>query len=77
MSRTPLAHRLAQQISKRTRMTLTEVVISALEEKIQKPGRPLNREKLDALTGRMGALPILDAREPDELLGYDEFGIPR
>jgi hypothetical protein len=26
---------------------------------------------------RLTALPVLDPRDPDELLGYDEHGVPR
>jgi antitoxin VapB len=73
----PAAHRLAEQISKRMGVTLSDAVVSALEEKIQKTGRPVNRARVDALIDRIGALPVLDAREPDEILGYDDFGIPR
>ncbi len=73
----PVAHRLAAQISKHTGMTLTEAVVSALEEKIQRASRPLDRAKLDSLCSKISALPIIDSREPDEILGYDELGIPR
>jgi len=73
----PAAHRLAEQVSKRMGVTLSDAVVSALEEKIQKTGRPLNRARLDALCAKIGSLPVLDSRTPDEILGYDEFGIPR
>jgi len=73
----PAAHRLAEQVSKRMGVTLSDAVVSALEDKIQKTGRPLNRVRLDALCAKIGSLPVLDARTPDEILGYDEFGIPR
>jgi antitoxin VapB len=55
---------------------ISDAVISALEEKLQKTDRPVNRTKLDALCARIGALPVLDARTPEEILGYDAFGIP-
>ena len=58
-------------------MTLSDAVVSALEDKIQKTGRPLNRARLDALFVNIDSLPVLDARTPDEILGYDEFGIPQ
>ena len=73
----PLAHRLATQVSARTGATLSDAVISALEDKLPKTPQPLDRAKLDALCGAIGALPVLDARPPDEILGYDAFGIPR
>jgi antitoxin VapB len=73
----PAAHRLAEQVSKRMGATLSDAVISALEEKLQKTGGPLNRAKVDALCAKLGALPVVDARAPEEILGYDAFGIPR
>jgi antitoxin VapB len=73
----PLAHRLAAQVRARTGGTLSDAVISALEDKLRKTPQPLNRAKLDALCGAIGALPVLDARSTDEILGYDAFGIPR
>jgi antitoxin VapB len=73
----PVAHRLAEQISKRTGETLSDVVISALQDKIQQDGRPVNRAKVDALCAKIQALPVLDSRTPDEILGYDDLGIPR
>jgi hypothetical protein len=41
-----------------------------------KKPKPIDREKIDALLGKMHALPVLDSRSPDEILGYDEFGLP-
>lgn len=34
-------------------------------------------EKINEIVARCAALPDLDARSPDEIIGYDEFGIPR
>jgi antitoxin VapB len=73
----PAAHRLAEQVSARTGGTLSDAVISALEDKLRKTRRPLDRTKLDALCAALGALPVVDARAPEEILGYDAFGIPR
>jgi antitoxin VapB len=73
----PAAHRLAEHVSKRMGVTLSDAVVSVLEEKIQQTGRPLHRARLDALCAKIGSLPVVDARTPDEILGYDEFGIPR
>jgi len=73
----PPAHRLAEQASKRMGLTLSDAVIAALEESLQKRGRPLNRKRVDTLCAAIGALPVVDARTPEEILGYDAFGIPR
>ncbi len=73
----PRAHRLAQQVSKRLGVTLSDAVITALEEKLQQTSRPLDRAKVNAICDKIAALPVLDSRTPDEILGYDAFGIPR
>ncbi len=72
----PAAHRLAEQVGKRMGVTLSDAVIAALEERLRKTDRPFNRAKVDALCAGFAALPVVDARTPDEILGYDDFGIP-
>jgi antitoxin VapB len=72
----PAAHRLAEQVGMRMGATLSDAVIAALEEWLRKTDRPLNRTRVDALCARIAALPVLDARTADEILGYDTFGIP-
>jgi antitoxin VapB len=75
----PAAHQLAEQVAKQMGVTLTEAVIRALEDKVRqapKP-KPIDWKKLDAILARFDALPVLDPRSPDEILGYDEFGLPR
>jgi antitoxin VapB len=72
----PAAHRLAEQVGKRMGVTLSDAVIAALEDSLRKTRRPLNRAKVDDLCARIGALPVVDARTPEEILGYDAFGIP-
>jgi antitoxin VapB len=73
----PAAHRLAEQVGKRMGVNLSEAVICALEDKLRNSAGSLNRTKVDALCDRIGALPVIDARTPEEILGYDAFGIPR
>jgi antitoxin VapB len=73
----PKAHRLAEQISKRDRVTLSDAVIGALEDKVRKKALPFDRAAVDRVLKKFDALPVLDTRSEDEILGYDEFGIPR
>ncbi|MDQ3485116.1 MAG: type II toxin-antitoxin system VapB family antitoxin, partial [Actinomycetota bacterium] len=37
--------------------------------------RPDVVEDIEAIARRCAALPILDPRSPDEILGYDEHGL--
>jgi antitoxin VapB len=76
----PEADRLARAIAARTGETLTEAVIGALRQRLRREeGRtralPL-RHELRAIRERCAKLPIIDARSADEILGYDNDGLP-
>lgn len=73
----PAAHRLALQVSKQMGVTITQAVIQALENQIRPAPKPIDWKKVDAICAEIAALPVLDPRSPDEIIGYDEFGIPR
>ena len=78
----PDADRLARALSQRTGETLTEAVINALRERLE---RELRKEQsIETLVedvmeiGRhCASLPLLDQRRPDEILRYDKNGLPR
>ncbi len=73
----PAAHRLAEKVSKRMGVTLTDAVIRSLEAQLQGPARPINRKKVDAIQKKkIAALPVRDSRSDNEILGYVEFGLP-
>ena len=76
----PEADRLARELAARTGETLTEAVVVALRERLaRETGRtraiPL-REELAAIRRRCAASPVVDTRSADEILGYDEPGLP-
>ena len=77
----PEADRLARELSNYTGESITEVVLKALRERLQREkGRvrtPNLKEELLEMGKRCAALPDLDTRSPDEILGYDEHGLPR
>lgn len=76
----PEADRLARELAHETGEGLTEAVIVALRERLARTRRS-RRSGLAAEILRIGkecaALPVLDARSPDEILGYDADGMPR
>jgi antitoxin VapB len=78
----PEADRLARELSQSTGEGITEAVITALRERLarlkgrRRRGRPLT-EELRAIGERVAAMPVLDPRSPDEILDYDERGLPR
>ena len=77
----PEADRLARELANTTGEGLTEAVIKALRERLarqkgRKRGRRLS-EELRVIGERVAALPVLDTRSADEILDYDEHGLPR
>lgn len=76
----PEVDRLARELAARTGETLTEAILTSLQERLSRhasrtPTPPL-RDKLRAIRKRCAALKVLDERTPDEILGYDEKGLP-
>jgi antitoxin VapB len=73
--------RLARQLAKRTGETLTDAILKAVQERLQRVTgrrRPAGlADQLDEIAKRCAALPVLDARSENEILGYDEKGLPR
>jgi len=74
------AERLARELARETGESLTAAISVALEERLQRvEGRRSAADKLAlarAALRRVDALPVLDPRTPDEILGYDEHGLP-
>jgi antitoxin VapB len=76
------AESLARQVASETGESLTEAIQKSLEERLRRllAKRRSNRlltEQIDDLLRRVDALPTLDSRSPDQILGYDEHGLPR
>lgn len=76
----PEADRLARELAARTGETLTEAVVVALRERLaREAGRtrtiPLG-EELATIRRRCAALPVVDTRAGDEIIGYDQHGLP-
>ncbi|MGE0495680.1 MAG: type II toxin-antitoxin system VapB family antitoxin [Vulcanimicrobiota bacterium] len=69
---------LARQVALETGENLTTAVTVALEERLERlRGRrrtPDLRQVLNEISQRCAALPDLDARSTDEILGYDDVG---
>jgi antitoxin VapB len=78
----PEADRLARELAKATGESLTEAVTNALRERlrvIQGGGKPRQTriEELMEITRRFSQRPVYDDRTADEIIGYDEHGLPR
>jgi antitoxin VapB len=73
-----VAERLAKEVAKVTGETKTQAVIRALEERLLRlrgaRTAPDLVESILEISRRSAALPDLDERTPDEILGYDQAG---
>jgi antitoxin VapB len=74
----PVAERLARQVAAEAGETITAAVQHSLEERLERlKGRRSSLdlvETLLAISRRCSALPDLDDRPADVILGYDEIG---
>jgi antitoxin VapB len=77
----PEADRLARKLVGITGESLTDAVTRALRERVERlAARRRARslaDELDEIARRCAKLPVLDTRTEEEILGYDEHGVPR
>jgi antitoxin VapB len=77
----PEADRLARRLANATGETITIAVFLAIRERLERVERKrMNKaallEEIRAISHHCASLPVLDTRSEDEILGYDEHGIP-
>lgn len=74
--------RLARELAALTGETMTQAIKTAVQERLQRARRrredevERRRRAIDEITQRVVKLPVLDERFEDEILGYDERGLP-
>ncbi len=78
----PEADQLARNLAQRTGETITQAVITALRQRLAREQRKDEAvenlvEEIMEIGKHCAALPMLDARSPDEIVGYDEHGLPQ
>lgn len=76
----PEVDRLVREVARETGESLTDAILHALQERLERlRGRrslPTVAEEIASTRTRLAALPLLDSRSPEELLGYDRHGLP-
>lgn len=76
----PETDRLARRLAETTGETITDALRIAIDERLRRVLRtqkPPARPALQRFIDRGRARPMLDARSMDEILGYDDTGLPR
>ncbi len=79
--RNPEAERLAEALARLAGETKTEAVTKALRDRLARLRRERRghrlADELDEIGLHCSRLPVRDARSAEEILGYDEHGVPR
>jgi antitoxin VapB len=75
------AERLAREIAAKTGESLTGAIQKALEERLERlrlqHRSQILASQLEDILRRVDQMPVLDSRSADEILDYDENGLPR
>ena len=75
----PETDRLARALAAATGESLTDAIREALRDRLEREAHRTRRgvgAEIRRIQVRLARLPVLDPRSPDELLGYDERGLP-
>lgn len=77
--KTDEADRLARELAEATHETLTQAVTTALRERLERVRSEQSSDyekRWQRLIDEYSALPEADSRSADEIIGYDEHGLP-
>ena len=73
--------RLAREVAAKTGESLTGAIQKALEERLERLKKERRQQvvltQLEDILRRVDQLSVIDSRTPDEILGYDDHGLPR
>jgi len=73
----PEAEQLAQELAAKNGKSVDDVVTIALREQAEREKRRAHiHNVIKEIQDEVAKLPVLDDRSPDEILGYDELGLP-
>lgn len=77
----PETEQLARSLAQLTGETITTATKRAIEERLRRLGSQTRKdallEDMAEIRRRWGEMPVADDRTPEEILGYDEHGLPR
>jgi antitoxin VapB len=71
------ADQLARELAALTGETITDTIINSLERRLHEERLRRRRHRsIDDILAIAHALPVLDNRTADEIIGFDENGLP-
>ena len=68
------ADALARELASLTGESITDAVTNAIDERLERTRS--RRVQINDLLEQFRALPVVDSRSADEILGYDNHGVP-
>lgn len=76
----PETDRLARALAAATGESLTDAIRAALRDRLERESQRGRRgigAEIRRIQERLARLPVLDARSAEEIIGYDDRGLPR
>ena len=76
----PETDRLARALAAATGESLTAAIRRALQDRLEREAERGRRGigiEVRRIQERLARLPVLDARSAEEIVGYDQHGVPR
>jgi len=79
--KSPEADRLARDLAALTGESITVAIVVAIRERLKHEERKRQNksallEEIRAISHHCASLPVLDTRTDDEIMGWDENGLP-
>lgn len=72
----PKADELARELAELTGESITSTVVASLQARLELERRRRRTRGLGDIVERFNQLPVLDHRDAEEIIGYDEHGLP-
>ena len=70
------ADQLARELAEMTGESITEAVVASLKTRLDLERRRKRNRALDDIIERFQELTVLDERSAEDIMGYDEHGLP-
>jgi antitoxin VapB len=70
------ADQLARDLAALTGESITDAVVASLEARLEVERRRRSNRGLGDIVQRFCELHAIDERDPDDIIGYDEHGLP-
>lgn len=70
------ADQLARELADLTGESITDAVVASLRARLDLERRRQRGRSVDDIIERFQRLPVLDGRRPEDVIGYDQHGLP-